>query len=104
MGYMVEDNCVGPCPMGCIHCGKSHEVNLFCDECGAEYQEELFMYEGKELCWECYKKEFLSKICDDMDETKCSSCGCEAEEMFQIEGHEWVCEDCLMNMAERVKE
>lgn len=102
MGFRIEDNCVGPCPMGCIHCGRSHEHNYFCDECGDEYLEELFEYDGKELCWECYKKEFLSKICDDMDETKCAHCGNEAEYMYLVDG-EWVCEDCLKGMAERVQ-
>ena len=102
MGFRIEDNCVGPCPMGCIHCEKSHEHNYFCDECGDEYLEELFEYDGKELCWECYKDQYLRKICDDCDTTKCSNCGSEAEEMFNIEGNEWVCESCLKYMAETV--
>ena len=103
MGFRIEDNCVGPCPMGCIHCGRSHEHNYFCDECGDEYLEELFEYDGKELCWDCYKAQYTEKICDDMDETKCAHCGNEAEYMYLVDG-EWVCEDCLKGMAERVKE
>ena len=99
MGHMIEDNCVG-CE-SCVRCGRDHESVYYCDECG-DYTHELYDHEGKELCWECYKAQYTEKICDDMDETKCSSCGCEAEEMFQIEGHEWVCEDCLMDLAEKV--
>ena len=101
MGFRIEDNCVGPCPMGCIHCGRSHEHNYFCDECGDEYLEELFEYDGKELCWDCYKAQYTEKICDDMDETKCAHCGNEAEYMYLVDG-DWVCEDCLKEMAERV--
>lgn len=100
MGKEYGDDCAG-CPQGCIHCGRGPYIMWYCDGCGAD-TEELYVHGEDELCWECYKKEFLSKICDDMDETKCSSCGCEAEEMFQIEGHEWVCEDCLMDLAEKV--
>lgn len=103
MGFRIEDNCVGPCPMGCIHCERSHEHNYFCDECGDEYLEELFEYDGKELCWECYKAQYTEKICDDMDETKCAHCGNEAEYMYLVDD-EWVCEDCLKGMAERITE
>ena len=102
MGHTIEDNCVGPCPMGCIHCGKQHEHNYFCDECGIEYLEELFEYDGKELCWECYKAKFPEKLCDDLDDTLCAECGKEAEYLYKIEGNEWCCEECLKNMAERV--
>lgn len=102
MGFRIEDNCVGPCPMGCIHCGRSHEHVYYCDRCDAENE---LLYEadnGDEVCWECYKDQYLRKICDDCDTTKCSNCGSEAEEMFNIEGNEWVCESCLKDMAERV--
>ena len=102
MGFRIEDNCVGPCPMGCIHCGRSREHNYFCDECDEEYLEELFEYDGKELCGECYKSKFNQKICDDMDDTLCAECGKEAEVLYQIEGNEWVCESCLMDMAEKI--
>lgn len=32
-----ENECVGPCPMGCISsCRYKHVPYIFCDECGAE--------------------------------------------------------------------
>lgn len=63
----------------------------------------LYVYENKELCWDCYKEQFTQKICDDCDDTLCAECGDEVEILYLYEG-EWVCEDCLRNMAERVKE
>ena len=102
MGFRIENNCVGPCPMGCIHCGRSHEHNYFCDECGEEYLEELFEYDGKELCWECYKAKFNEKLLDDCDDERCSECGAETEYLYEIEANTWVCEECLKEMAERV--
>ena len=101
MGFRIEDNCVGPCPMGCIHCGRSHEHNYFCDECGDEYLEELFEYDGKELCWECYKAQYTEKICDDMDEEHCNLCNSDAEYLYLVDGS-WICEQCLKSIADRV--
>ena len=87
--------------MGCIHCGRSHEHNYFCDECGDEYLEELFEYDGKELCWECYKSMFNEKLCDDMDDQRCGYCGNESDFMYLL-GGTWVCESCLKESAEKV--
>lgn len=103
MGFRIEDNCVGPCPMGCIHCGRSHEHVYYCDRCDTENEPLYETEDGEELCLDCYKEQYMSKICDDMDETLCAHCGSDAEEMFLVDG-EWVCEECLINMAERVKE
>lgn len=99
MGFKVEDDCVG-CER-CAHCDRDHIEIRYCDKC-EEHTDELFYdLKGREVCWECYKEQFLSKICDDCDETKCSNCGSEAEEMFRF-GSEWYCESCLKDMAERV--
>ena len=49
----VVNNCVG-CAMGCIHCGKEHEIEYICDECGDE-ADELYEYYGEQLCLECLK-------------------------------------------------
>ena len=73
----------------------------YCDECGT-FTEELFKsLKYTDICWECYKEQFLSKVCDDMDDTLCAECGSDAEDMFLYNG-DWVCEDCLKDMAERV--
>lgn len=99
MGHTIENNCVG-CEI-CKHCGRDRQETWFCDDCG-DYTDELYAGDhSDELCWECYKKQFISKICDDCDDTLCAECGKEAEELFLFEG-EWVCEECLKNMAERV--
>lgn len=103
MGFRIEDNCVGPCPMGCIHCGRSHEHVYYCDRCDTENEPLYEADNGDEVCWDCYKAQYTEKICDDMDETKCAHCGNEAEYMYLDDG-EWVCEDCLYTMAEKVEE
>lgn len=102
MGYVEEDGCVGPCPMGCIHCSKGglHRF-YYCDDCGHDFEEgeKIYLKEGKELCFKCYKESFMSKILDDMDDEVCSECGEEAEELFLEDGR-WVCETCLKENAE----
>lgn len=58
-----EDECVGPCPQGCIHCGRKHIPHFFCDECGEEYDpEELYDNGGGDfICRDCILKQY-SKI------------------------------------------
>ena len=102
MGHRIENNCVG-CEH-CVNCGQREESVYYCDECG-DYEDmwnPLYRTEdGRELCWDCYKSQYTEKICDDMDETKCAHCGKEAEYMYLVDG-EWVCEECLESMAEKV--
>lgn len=56
-----ENECVG-CPphMGCDGdlCKYRHAPHLFCDECGDETNE-LYDYDGQELCEYCATKRFL---------------------------------------------
>lgn len=100
MGFRIEDNCVG-CPMGCINCGRRHQHVYYCDHC-EDYTDELYEYEGQELCWECYKSMFNEKLCDDMDDSRCEECGCEADFLYEVQPGIWLCEGCLKEMAERV--
>ena len=51
-----ENECVG-CPQGCIHCGRDKTQHLYCDRCG-EDSEELFIFDGEELCEECLLDNF----------------------------------------------
>ena len=102
MGYRVDDDCVG-CPQGCVHCGRGEYEVYYCDKCGFTTKDLYIGPKGKEFCWDCYKEQFISKICDDLDEERCAQCGSEAEEMFQIDG-EWVCEECLKDLAEKVED
>ena len=48
-----ENECVG-CPQGCIHCGRDKTQHLYCDRCG-EDSEELYVFDGEELCEDCLK-------------------------------------------------
>lgn len=65
----IEDNCVGPCPQGCLGpgCPKRHEVVFVCDECGCE-PDLLYQYDGKDWCEECLLEQFPSVHVDDMME------------------------------------
>ena len=54
-----RDECVS-CDIPCISCGRKHVPVLTCDECGEEV-EELYKYEGQELCEECVL-ESLEKV------------------------------------------
>ena len=48
-----ENECVG-CPQGCVHCGRDKTQHLYCDRCG-EDSEELYVFDGEELCEDCLK-------------------------------------------------
>lgn len=100
MGYEWDNDCVG-CDY-CINCGRREDFKVyFCDKC-EECTDELYVgCNGEELCEDCYKGQFNSKICDDLDEDHCADCGAEAEELFDYDG-EWLCSSCLMERAERV--
>ena len=53
-----ENECVG-CPpeMGCLGdcCPNRNVPHIYCDKCGEEC-EELYRYDGKELCENCFEK------------------------------------------------
>lgn len=88
-----ENDCVGPCPMGCINCGREHNAHFYCDKCDCE-SDELYQLDGDVLCEDCFLESFTSKECDDMDDTCCVDCGDPAETLYDDDG-EWVCEYCL---------
>lgn len=99
MAYEWDDDCVS-CEI-CRNCGRGRFKAYYCDKCG-EYGDELYVgINGEELCEDCYKEQFNSKICDDLDEDHCDKCGADAEELFDY-GGEWLCSSCLMEQAERV--
>ena len=58
----IENECVG-CPpeMGCLgsSCPNRNVTRFYCDHCGEE--EELYYYDGEELCIDCIKKT-LTKV------------------------------------------
>ena len=102
MGYKLEEACNGCAE--CHSCNRKHQFYkvFYCDHCKDE-TEELYYSEknSAELCFDCYKKETVSKICDDMDEDRCSECGAEAEELFNYYG-KWLCVECLEEKADKV--
>lgn len=50
----IENDCVGPCPMGCISCGRKRAPHWYCDVCGEEV-DELYELNGDQLCEGCLK-------------------------------------------------
>ena len=104
MGSYTECACNG-CPE-CIGCGRRHQYYTIweCDKCGDEWSDGKEMFVGlnnEELCWECYKGQFETMYLEFGDETICAHCGADDEVLFLVDG-EWICEDCLYKMAERV--
>lgn len=62
MAIMIEDECVGcPADIGCLglQCPNRNVKHYYCDEC--EEEEQLYYFEGKELCIECIKAK-LEKV------------------------------------------
>ena len=61
----IENECVGCTEIGLpclgIACPKRNVPHWYCDECGEE--EELYHYDGRELCIECIKN-LLEKVED----------------------------------------
>lgn len=52
----IENDCVGPCPQGCMGfgCPNRHVPHFYCDECGDEVSpEELYEYDDEQLCDRC---------------------------------------------------
>ena len=105
MGYEIENECVG-CET-CANCGRDRDYRVYyCDNCGDNASEDnpLYVFEGQELCWDCYKAKFNEKLCDDCDDSTCSECNRESDYLYEVEYNLWVCEDCLKEMAERLWE
>lgn len=54
----VEDDCVH-CGLPCLgnDCELTHVKHYYCDCCGDDVGgEDLYLYDGEELCWECLEK------------------------------------------------
>jgi len=55
----IENDCVGPCPQGCINCGRKHVAHWYCDVCDAEVDEgELWDVDGTQMCKDCLLEAF----------------------------------------------
>jgi hypothetical protein len=55
----IENLCVD-CQIPCVNCGLDKTMVWYCDRCGEEYApDELFDYDGEELCANCLVKEFV---------------------------------------------
>lgn len=101
MGYRVEDDCVG-CDY-CRDCGRKHIKIHYCDVCDDNVNELFYDLNGREVCWDCFKEQFEQRVCEDDDITECSNCGNTEDILYRVEG-EWICEACMMDLAEKVEE
>ena len=55
----LENDCTGPCPQGCVDCGRKRSPHFYCDECGDEVLiGELREFEGRQLCAQCILNQF----------------------------------------------
>ena len=49
-----ENDCVGPCPQGCINCGRKHVPHFYCDTCGCEIDYDDIHEDGEgHICMDC---------------------------------------------------
>lgn len=85
-----ENDCVS-CDIYCANCGLKHNPHYYCDKCEDEC-DELYNYEGQELCEECLKEE---------TEAKCDRCG-DTTELYEYDGMK-LCITCLLNKMPKVE-
>jgi hypothetical protein len=68
----IEDECVD-CGLPCLGraCRYRAVPHWFCDECGQEFNpDELYAFDGQELCEECLKDILLERAIKDGDAIK----------------------------------
>lgn len=68
--YGVDDNCVGPCPQGCIHCGRGkyiYPIAIECDIC-LQNCEEVYQTENENVCKDCLSVLFKRVTVEDIEE------------------------------------
>lgn len=94
----TEDMCFGDCGADCnMHCtlyGRSRTV-LICDKCKEE-TDDLWQFGRKQLCKRCLLDSFA------ITEGKCDECQCE-DTLYDVEGN-LLCEDCVTEFFDKVKE
>ena len=99
MGYEWDNDCVS-CER-CVNCGRGDYKAWYCDKCGF-YEGTLYKgINGEELCLDCFLEQYESKYAEESDKMECNICGDDVEKLYYVDG-QWVCEDCLLNMAETV--
>lgn len=62
----IENDCVGPCPQGCLGsgCPNRHAQHFYCDRCGDEERpDRLYDFNGEMLCKECLLGNFATVEC-----------------------------------------
>jgi len=85
----LEDDCVGcPTEMGCLgNCCPYKNVPVFvCDNCESEDEEELFVYNGQQLCFKC--------LLDNFEQV--------SDEVYLIDGEEVDVDDIIDKVCEKV--
>ena len=95
-----EDDCVGPCPMGCMGPACPHRNRLVCtcDKCREEVDELFCEDAGNEVCFDCLKESCTVIELDECDDSRCDYCGdgyLEGVERLYRVDNELMCEECL---------
>ncbi len=100
MGFRIDNDCTG-CEI-CRHCSRGRDYyEYYCDRCKDETTE-LYIYGGRELCFDCLIEELNEKVLDDCDDTVCENCGEWSETLYEYMG-DWYCEECLREIAEKAE-
>lgn len=87
------NNCVS-CGLPCdSRCSLSHEAVAVCDRCGKE--EQLYQFEGQELCAECIAEQLPIKKTDYCEE-------CDGMEELSEYEDEYLCLDCILRRLRKV--
>lgn len=95
----TRNECVDCDLRRCAGCPYLEVDVLVCDKCGDEVNE-LYEFDGDELCESCYLDALPSITVENADiECECEWCGDGADELFEVDG-EWVCRYCALKKGE----
>jgi len=79
-------------------CELRHVLVYYCDKCKSE-AENLWNYDGKELCEDCIRDDIWQNTikAGNTTECRCEQCG-EETECYDYEGR-MLCEECIFEVA-----
>jgi hypothetical protein len=96
----TESLCCGCQGMPCMGSAcPNYEITVFkCDDCGVT-QEDLYYYDGEELCIDCIIKRLKVLEYEEGEETICDGCNNEGE-VYEYDGQQF-CYDCLRDYLKK---